>query len=98
MEEWERHTLPMTLKAHVMAHHVIEVNRKFKGLGDKDESFAENLHQDGISDDRRMACVPSFENKHRSIMLFSAIANSGNVVNIIAEIQQKSNHFFKTDR
>jgi hypothetical protein len=45
-----------------------------------------------------MACVPSFEKKHRSIMLFSAIANNGNVTNIIADIQRKSNRFFNTDR
>jgi hypothetical protein len=88
----------MTLNAHVMDHHVIETNRKLKGLGNKDESFVENMHQDDIRDDRRMACVPSFEKKHRSIMLFYAIANNGNVTNIIADIQSKSKRFFKTDR
>jgi hypothetical protein len=56
----------MTLKAHVMEHHVIETNRKLKGLGDKDESFVEKLHPDGIRDDCRMVCAPSFEKKHRS--------------------------------
>jgi hypothetical protein len=98
MKEWRRQQIPMTLKAHVMEHHVIETNRKLKGMGDKDESFVEKLHQDGIRDDRRMACVPSFEKKHRSIMLFSAIANNGNVTNIIADIQRKSKRFFNTDR
>jgi hypothetical protein len=29
----------MTLKAHVMEHHVIETNRNLKWLGDKDETF-----------------------------------------------------------
>jgi hypothetical protein len=31
-------------------------------------------------------------------MLFSAIANNGNVTNIIVDIQRKSKRFFKTDR
>jgi hypothetical protein len=66
MKEWRRQQIPMTLKAHVMEHHAIETNRKLKGLGDKDESFVEKLHPDGIRDDCRMACAPSFENKHRS--------------------------------
>jgi hypothetical protein len=36
----------MTLKAHVMEHHVIETKRNFKGLGIKDKSVVEKLHQD----------------------------------------------------
>jgi hypothetical protein len=66
MKEWRRQKIPTTLMAHVMEHHVIETNRKLKGLGDRDESFVEKMHQDGIRDDCRMACAPSFEKKHRS--------------------------------
>jgi hypothetical protein len=66
MKEWRRRQISMTLEAHVMEHHVIETNRKLKGLGDKDESFDGKLHPDSIRGDCRMACAPSFEKKHRS--------------------------------
>jgi hypothetical protein len=47
MKECRRQQIPMTLKAHVMEHHVIETHRKLKGLGNKDESFVEKLHRYG---------------------------------------------------
>jgi hypothetical protein len=87
----------MTMKAHVCAHHVVRVNNQLHRLVDKYESFIEQLHQVGKRDAVRMASVPSFEKRHHSIMVFSAIANHGQVLNIIADIELKSKREFKTD-
>jgi hypothetical protein len=88
----------ITLKANVCEHHVVRVNNQLRGLGDKDESLIEQLHRVGKRDAARIASVPSFEKRHRSIMLSSAIANHGQVLNIFADIELKSKREFKTDR
>jgi hypothetical protein len=98
IKTWRNQGLGMTLKARVCEHHVVRVNHQFRGIGDKDELFIEQLHQVGKRDVTRMASVPSFEKRQHSIMVFSAIVNHDQVLNIIAEIELKSKREFKTDR
>jgi hypothetical protein len=42
--------------------------RELQGMGDKDESFVELLHQDGARHERRLNNVPSYKAKHNSIL------------------------------
>jgi hypothetical protein len=68
MKEWRGQGMSVTLKAHIFEHHVIAKMRELGGLGDKDESFVELLHQDGARNERRLNCVASYEAKHNSIL------------------------------
>jgi hypothetical protein len=97
IKTWRNQGIGMKLKAHMCKHHVVRVNNQLRGLGAKDESCIEQLNQVGKCDAARMASVQSFEKRHRIIMIFSAIANHGQVLNIIADIELKSKREFKTD-
>jgi hypothetical protein len=68
MEEWRKQKLSLTLKAHIFEHHAISKMRELQGMGDKDESFVELLHQDGARHERRLNNVPSYKAKHNSIL------------------------------
>jgi hypothetical protein len=67
MKEYRDHGMSATLKAHIFEHHVIAKMKELGGLGDKDESFVELLHQYDTSNERRLNSVTSYEAKHNII-------------------------------
>ena len=51
MASWRENALRLTLKAHLMEHHVCNWNDEH-GIGGKDESHIEKGHQEGAKDDQ----------------------------------------------
>jgi hypothetical protein len=59
---WRKLGLGITLKAHIMEHHVCSFNDKY-GVGDKEESFVEQGHQVGARENARYARLTNFKKK-----------------------------------
>jgi hypothetical protein len=80
MKEWRDQGMSVTLTAQHFEHHVIAKMRELGGLGDKDESLVELLHQDGARNERRLNCVASYEAKHNSILNTVRIGNLSEIM------------------
>jgi hypothetical protein len=66
---WRKLGLAITLKDHVMEYHVCSFNDKY-GIGDKEESFVEQGHQAGATENSQYAWLTNFEkNLLPSLML-----------------------------
>jgi len=84
----------ITLKAHVMEHHICNFNDEH-GMGDKDNSFIELHHQKGASDERwMMACIVNYMHKHKAIASHANISSKYKVGDKILEVNTRSNENF----
>ncbi len=77
------------LSTHVMEKYVCEMNSKY-GVGDKEESFTEQWHQDGIKDDGRYHEFRNFEKKAASKRMVRAITSHPLVKETQLEILSQS--------
>jgi hypothetical protein len=66
--------------------------QEFKGLGDKDKSFMELLHQDGSRNERRLNYATIYEAKHKSILKTIRLNSLPEVM------QKKAEHYEKVSR
>jgi hypothetical protein len=53
MESWRKYGLSVTVKAHLLEDHVIDMMTRLNGIGDFMEDFIEQTHQFGDADERR---------------------------------------------
>jgi hypothetical protein len=68
MNVWREQKLSVTLKAHILEHHLIDNMRELGGLGYKYESFVKLLHRDGRKNERNLNCVVHYAAKHNIII------------------------------
>ncbi len=66
MMKWRSLDVSITLKAHVLEHHMCDFNDEH-GIGDKVEAFMELMHQVCSSNEKRTANVKNFKQQHQCI-------------------------------
>jgi hypothetical protein len=85
----------MTLKAHILEHHMIQKMRYLMGLGDKDESYVEILHQICGTNETRLRCVANFNQKHDSIIRSVKLGQHPEVVKRKEQVRVNNMRKFK---
>jgi hypothetical protein len=68
MNLWRTQGHSMTLQAHILEHRMILKLQYLMGLGDKDESYVDILHQICGTNAMMLRCVVNFNQKHGSII------------------------------
>jgi hypothetical protein len=81
MKLWRAQGHSMTLKTHILEHHMIQKMRYLMGLGDKDESYTELLHQICGTNETRLRCAVNFNQKYGSILRSIKLGQHPKVVN-----------------
>jgi hypothetical protein len=80
MAFWRRQGHSMAPKAYIIEHHMVQKMRDVKGLGDKDESYVELLHQICGINEMRLRYVVNSCQKHASIIKFFKLGQHPEVV------------------
>jgi hypothetical protein len=95
MKLWRAQGHSMTLKAHILEHHMIQKMRYLMGLGDKDESYVELLHQICGTNETRLRCVVNFNQKHDSIIRSVKLGQHPEVVKRKEQVRVNNMRKFK---
>ena len=70
---WQSLGFSVTLKAHIVDHHICDFNDKH-GIGDKDENFIEQRHQGCSKNEDRMKRVANFKKSSTSALPLGIIS------------------------
>jgi len=86
---WQSLGFSVTLKAHIVDHHICDFNDKH-GIGDKDENFIEQRHQGCSKNEDRTKRVANFQKQHECIATRNNIMQNRDVQEQILLVQQGS--------
>ena len=90
---WRALGFSVTLKAHIIDHHICDFNDEH-GIGDKDENFIEQRHQECSRNEDRTKRVANFQQQHECIATRNHIMQNRIVQDKLLEVQQTAKRKF----